>query len=144
MRIPREVLSLLAAQPLFSELSQAELRSIAALGTTVEIEPGHVLTEEGADGREAFLIVSGSARCLVGDVEVAVLGPGDFFGEMSLLDRAPRSATVTAASAMRVTGFERREFIALVSVSPKIALKLLSAMATRLRAADVAFATSHG
>jgi|SRR5271154_2724862 len=144
MRIPPEVLELLAAQPLFSGLSQKELRSVVALGTYLEIKPGHVLTEEGTIGREAFLIVSGTARCLVGDKEVAVLGPGDLFGEMSLLDQAPRSATVVAGSDMSVTVFVRSEFVRLIEASPKIALKLLAAMAARLRSVDQGFVASHG
>jgi len=144
MRIPQEVLDRLAARPLFSGLSQRELRSIAALGTGLEVQAGHVLTEEGSHGREAFLILSGTARCLVGGVEVAVLGPGDLFGEVSLLDGAPRSATVVADSDMSVTDFERQEFIALVGVSPKIALKLLAALATRLRAVDEGFVAGYG
>lgn len=144
MRIPHEVLDMLAVQPLFSGLSQKELRSIVALGTYVEIKAGYVLTEEGAYGREAFLIVSGNARCLVGDKEVAVLGPGDLFGEMSLLDQAPRSATVVADSDMSVTVLVRSEFVRLIEASPKIALKLLAAMAARLRSVDQGFVASNG
>jgi CRP-like cAMP-binding protein len=144
MRIPREVLGMLEARPLFSGLSQKELRSIAALGTTLEIKAGYVLTNESDYGRDAFLIVSGAARCLVDDVEVAVLGPGELFGEIALLDGAPRSATVIAESDMKVTSFDRREFVRLVAVSPKVALKLLAAMATRLRAVDQGFVANYG
>jgi CRP-like cAMP-binding protein len=144
MRIPREVLGMLEARPLFSGLSQKELRSIAALGTTLEIEAGYVLTNESDYGRDAFLIVSGAARCVVGDVEVAVLGPGELFGEIALLDGSPRSATVIAESDMTVTSFDRREFVRLVEVSPKVALKLLAAMATRLRAVDQGFVANYG
>jgi CRP/FNR family cyclic AMP-dependent transcriptional regulator len=144
MRIPPEVLEMLSAQPLFSGLSQKELRSIVALGTSLDIKTGHVLTEEGAFGRDAFLIVSGTARCLVGEKEVAVLGPGDLFGEISLLDRAPRSATVIADSDMSVTVFVRSEFVRLIEASPKIALKLLAAMAARLRSVDQGVAARKG
>ncbi|MGP0029717.1 MAG: Crp/Fnr family transcriptional regulator [Acidimicrobiales bacterium] len=144
MRIPGEVLDMLAARPLFAGLSRKELRSIAALGTTTEVKAGFVLTKEGTPGREAFLIVSGTARCLVGNVEVAVLGPGDLFGEVSLLDGSPRSATVIADSDMTVTNFEGREFISLVETSPKIALKLLTSMATRLRAVDQSLGAGNG
>jgi CRP/FNR family cyclic AMP-dependent transcriptional regulator len=144
MRIPREVLGMLEARPLFSGLSQKELRSIAALGTTLEIEAGYVLTNESDYGRDAFLIVSGAARCVVGDVEVAVLGPGELFGEIALLDGSPRSATVIAESDMTVTSFDRREFVRLVEVSPQVALKLRAAMATRLRAVDQGFVANYG
>ncbi len=144
MQIPSEVLDMLAAQPLFSGLARKELRSVASLGTPVDFEPGTVITEQGAIGREAILIQSGSARCLVGGKNVAVLGPGDLFGEISLLDQAPRSASVIADSDMRATVFMASEFVRLVQASPKIALKLLTAMAVRLRAIDQKFTVGTG
>ena len=144
MRIPREVLDMLAAQPLFSGLSKNELRSVASLGTPVEFKSGRVITEEGTIGREAILIVSGSARCLVAGKKVAELGPGDLFGEISLLDQAPRSASVIADTDMEATVFLAPEFLKLVQTSPKIALKLLTALAARLRATDRKFTVGHG
>ena len=135
-RIPREVAKMLAERPLFSGLSQKELRLVAGLGTTVSAEPGEMLTSEGTRGLQAFLVVAGSARCLVQGLEVATLGPGGFFGEMSLLDGLPRSATVIADDPMQVTVFDRREFVRLVETSPKIAMKLLTAMADRIRTLD--------
>jgi len=138
MRIPPEGIEMLAEQPLFAGLSRKELNSVAALGVTVEIAANQVLTEEGAIGQEAFLIISGNARCTVGDqVEVANLRPGDLFGEMSLLDGVRRSATVIADTDMTVTVFERREFVRLVETSPVVAMKLLAAMAARLRSVDL-------
>ena len=138
MRIPPEGIEMLARRPLFAGLSPKELKSVAALGVTLEIAANQVLTKEGAIGQEAFLIVSGNARCTVGDqVEVANLGPGDLFGEMSLLDGARRSATVIADTDMTVTVFVRREFVRLVEASPVVAIKLLAAMAARLRSADL-------
>jgi CRP/FNR family cyclic AMP-dependent transcriptional regulator len=138
MRIPPEGVEMLAQRPLFAGLSRKELKSVAALGVTLEIVAGEVLTKEGAIGQEAFLIVSGTAHCTIGDqVEVANLGPGDLFGEMSLLDGARRSATVIADTDMTVTVFERREFVRLIETSPFIAMKILAALAARLRSADL-------
>jgi len=138
MHIPPEGIEMLAQRPLFAGLSRRELNSVAALGVTVDIAANEVLTKEGAIGQEAFLIVSGNAHCTVGDeVEVANLGPGDLFGEMSLLDGARRSATVIADTDMTVTVFERREFVRLVETSPIVAMKILAAMAARLRSADL-------
>jgi len=137
VRIPTQGIEMLAQRPLFAGLSRKELESVAALGVTLEIPADQVLTKEGTIGEEAFLIVSGNAHCIVGDqVEVANLEPGDLFGEMSLLDGEPRSATVIADTAMTVTVFERREFVRLVETSPVVAMKLLAAMAARLRSVD--------
>ncbi|HVB52427.1 MAG TPA: cyclic nucleotide-binding domain-containing protein [Acidimicrobiales bacterium] len=142
MRTPPEGIGMLAQRPLFAGLSRKELESVAALGVTLEIAANEVLTKEGAIGQEAFLIVSGNAHCTVGDeVDVANLGPGDLFGEMSLLDGARRSATVIADTDMTVTVFERREFVRLVETSPIVAMKLLAAMAARLRSADLELQT---
>ncbi len=138
MRIPPEGIEMLAQRPLFAGLSRKELESVAQLGVTLEIAANQVLTKEGAIGQEAFLIVSGNAHCTVGDqVEVANLGPGDLFGEMSLLDGERRSATVIAETDMTVTVFNRREFVRLVESSPDVAMKLLASMAARLRAVDI-------
>ena len=138
MRIPPHGIEMLAQRPLFAGLSRKELESVAALGVTVEIPATQVLTKEGTIGEEAFLIVSGNAHCIVGEqVEVANLGPGDLFGEMSLLDGERRSATVIADTDMTVTVLERREFVRLVETTPAVAMKLLAAMAARLRSVDL-------
>lgn len=119
--------------PLFSSCTRSELKSIANLGTRATVREGKVLTEQGRPGREFFLVVSGTARCLINGREVARFGPGDFFGEMALLDGQPRSATVLATSPMDVLVLDRREFSTLLDESPTIARKLLQAMATRQR-----------
>jgi CRP/FNR family transcriptional regulator, cyclic AMP receptor protein len=138
MRIPPEGIELLGQRPLFAGLSRKELESVAQLGVTLEISANQVLTKEGVIGHEAFLIVSGNAHCTIGEeLEVAHLAPGDLFGEMSLLDGERRSATVIADTDMTAVVFNRQEFIRLVETSPVIALKLLSAMASRIRAVDL-------
>jgi CRP/FNR family cyclic AMP-dependent transcriptional regulator len=119
--------------PLFSSVSRAELRSIANLGTRATVKKDKNLTEQGRPGREFFLVVSGTARCLINGIEVARFGPGDFFGEMALLDGQPRTATVVATSPMDVLVLDRREFSTLLDESPTISRKLLQAMATRQR-----------
>jgi|SRR5579872_118623 len=130
-RVPQAMLQRLAGVPLFSECSRDELRSIAGLGTDVGVKEGYVLCAEGRPGSEFFLIADGTARCVVGRKEVARLGPGDYFGELALLLNRPRSATVTATSDMTVHVFDRREFAALLDDSPRIARKLLVALAKR-------------
>lgn len=137
-RIARRELDMLAAVPLFASCSQNELRQIARLGTPLPVPSGTVLTSEGAPGREFFLIVEGNADCTIGGQRAAQFGPGDFFGEMSLLDGGPRTATVTAVTDMDVLVLDAREFASLLAASPSITSKILATLARRLRIADAA------
>lgn len=136
MRIASQVFDQLRAVPLFAGLSKQELRSIVSVGTAMEVKRGAVLTKEGMPGQEAFLILAGDAHCSVSGKRVATLRTGQFVGEMSLLDRGPRSATVVADTDMRLLVFEPREFERLVAASPRIARKLLVEMARRVRDLD--------
>ena len=132
---------MLGEVPLFRACSQAELRAIAKLGTDLDIEPGRVLTEEGAPGREFFLVVEGKADCTVHGRSVAVFGPGDYFGELALLDGGRRTATVTAKTPMRVVVLSVSEFAGLLRASPTISTKLLAQLARRVR--DIQAALTH-
>ena len=129
MRLSPKVYDQMRAVPLFAGLSQQELRAVANVGTTMELKVGAVLTKEKMTGQEAYFILSCGARCSIDGAEVASLGTGQFVGEMSLLDRGPRSATVVADSDMRLLVLEPREFDRLIQASPKIARKLLVEMA---------------
>jgi CRP/FNR family transcriptional regulator, cyclic AMP receptor protein len=132
-RIPKEVIEQLGSVPLLSQCTKDELRQIAMLGTAIPIRDGKVLTRQGDPAQEFFLIREGKARCLVDGTEVAEFGPGDFFGEMALLDEGPRHATVVAEGPMDVLVFERREFWGLLDAAPTISKKLLVALAKRER-----------
>lgn len=137
-RIARSELDMLAAVPLFSACNQGELRQIARLGTPISVNSGKVLTAEGTPGREFFLVTNGMAECTIGGVHAARFGPGDFFGELALLDGGPRTATVTAATDMEVVVLDAREFASLLAASPTISAKVMATLARRLRAADAA------
>jgi CRP-like cAMP-binding protein len=132
--VPRQVLEMLAEVPLFSACSKAELRRIVGLGTSLSVAPGAVLTKQGAVGREFFLVTSGTARCYIDGKQVARFGPGDFFGEMALLDQAPRTATIVADDSMDLLVLDAREFDSLLDDAPSITRKLLKALAARQRA----------
>ena len=132
-RIPQSELDLLAQVPLFSACTKSELREVAGLGTPVEIAAGKELIREGASGREFFIVIEGEAECSVRGATAAVLGPGDYFGEMALIDGGPRTATVRAASQLKVVVLDSREFSRLLLASPSIALRLLRNIAGRLR-----------
>ena len=132
----------LAQVRLFSACSNKELALIGRASDEVRVPAGKVLCQEGSIGYEFYLILDGQAVVKRGGKKVATLGPGQYFGELSLLDRQPRSATVEAATDMTVLVLGKREFSGLLDEVPTLAHKLLSAMAARLREAD-AKAFSH-
>ena len=129
--IPKSVLDMLRKVPLFSGCNQKELREIANIGTELSVRDGSTLTEQGQPGREFFLLVDGKARCLIDGAEVARFGPGDFFGEMALLEHGPRHATVVTDGPAELLVLDSREFSRLLDTSPSIARKLLAELAQR-------------
>jgi CRP-like cAMP-binding protein len=132
----------LAQVRLFSALNKKELALIGRASDELRVSSGKVLVEEGTPGREFFLILEGQASVLRGGRRVALLGPGQYFGELALLDRSPRNATVMADTEMLVLVLGQREFAGVLDALPSVSTKLLQAMAHRLREAD-AKATSH-
>jgi CRP/FNR family transcriptional regulator, cyclic AMP receptor protein len=124
--------------PLFSYLSKKQLEEVARHADELEVEAGRVLAEEGSQGRDLFVIVSGTATISRQGETIATLRPGDFVGEMSLLDGKPRSATVVADEPMALLVIMAREFEPLLLHIPELGVRLLRAMAQRLRAADEA------
>lgn len=131
-----QYLSSLAEVPLFSALSQRDLGRIARLGEEVEVEPGTRLVDEGATGDQFFVILRGKAKVTRRGRRVASLARGESFGELSLLDRGPRTATVTAETRMELLVLGQREFSGLLDDAPGFSRKLLAGMARRLREAD--------
>jgi CRP/FNR family cyclic AMP-dependent transcriptional regulator len=126
----------LAEVPLFSALSRKELALVARRAEDVKVEPGKVLVTEGSTGSEFFVIIDGNAKVSRRGRKVATLGPGAAFGELALLDKAPRNATVTAETPMELVVLGQREFGGIVDEVPGFARKLLAGMARRLRDAD--------
>jgi CRP-like cAMP-binding protein len=127
---------MLARVPIFSELSKKELRSIARATKEVNRKQGAVLAREGDAGLGFFLILDGTANVSVGGRSRTSLKAGDFFGEISLLDGGPRTATVTAATDMKLLGLTQPTFKRFVEQDPKIAAKMLKVMAQRLRSSS--------
>ena len=121
---------------LFSTCSGRELRTIRRALDEVTVQPGHILCEEGTIGREFFLIIDGEASVRRNGRRLATLGPGQYFGELALLDRRPRSATVISETEMLLLVLGQRQFNGVLDAVPALARKLLAAMATRLRESD--------
>lgn len=124
---------LLKKVPLFSDCTAKELTQIAAASKPVKQKAGTVIAREGEPGIGLFVIVSGEAEVTIGGVRRATLGPGDFFGEVALLDGGPRTATVTASGEMELLGITEWVFRGLMHEHPSIAMKTLQAVAGRLR-----------
>jgi CRP/FNR family cyclic AMP-dependent transcriptional regulator len=122
----------LSQVPLFSTVSKAELRRIGSIADEIDIRAGRVLTREGARGREFFVILEGSADVRRKGRKVRTLGPGDFFGEVALVSRRPRTATVTASSPVRALVITDRAFRQLLERQPRIGMKVLRALAERV------------
>ncbi|SRR6266851_1166321 len=129
-------LDALAGMWLFRSFSKKDLAAIGRASDQVSVPAGRVLCTEGEPGREFYLILDGTALVRRKAKKVAALGAGQHFGEMALLDRGPRSATVVAGTPMDLLVLGQREFSGLIDEVPGLARKLLTATAARLREAD--------
>jgi CRP/FNR family cyclic AMP-dependent transcriptional regulator len=121
---------------LFSACSKRDLSRIAALVEEIEVPAGRVLMRQGDPGREAFVIADGRAKATIRGKRSRLLGPGECFGEMALLHIAPRSATVTADSDMRLLVLGSRQFSELIESVPVVGRRVLAVLAERLREAE--------
>lgn len=128
-----DVATRLGNVPIFSECSKRELSVIARAAKEVGHDAGTVIAREGERGIGLFLILEGECTVTIGGKRKAKLGPGDFFGEVALLDGGPRTATVTADTPVKLVGITGWVFRGLLMEHPSIALKTLEAVAGRLR-----------
>jgi CRP/FNR family cyclic AMP-dependent transcriptional regulator len=129
----KDVLAMLGQVRLFEGLSKRELQAVYAAGKVTEFAPGKAVVEEGATGLGFHLILEGEAAVTVGGRKRATLRSGQYFGEMSLLDGGPRSATVRAQTPVRTLGLTSWAFLPLIDDHPSIARKLLVEVSKRLR-----------
>jgi CRP-like cAMP-binding protein len=123
---------------LFEACSSRQLRAIARIADVQEVPAGEVLARTGEPGDRFFVIVDGSARVDVSPQNQGRIGPGAFFGEISLLDGEPRSATVIADTAMRLLVIPRRDFVTLLREVPSLTERMLITLCQRLRSAEKA------
>jgi CRP-like cAMP-binding protein len=124
----------LEAVGLFSSLSKKDLERLAQWTDEVSVKEGEELATEGQFAHEFFMIEDGTAEVLQGGAQIAELGPGDFFGEIGLLETERRTATVVAATPMRVIVMFQREFKHMEQEMPAVADRVRSAIRARLDA----------
>ena len=127
--------------PLFHELDEAEIEQVARLFKQRTFAPQETVAKEGSGGAAFYLIESGTATVSVAGQERPALGPGDYFGEIALIDEGARSATITAQEALVCHGLTYWDFRPLVMENAAICWKLLQFMVGRLRAAEARAAT---
>lgn len=124
---------LLHGVALFSGISPRQLSTIADLTTEIDVEPGRHIVRQGQVGTGFYLITSGRAKVVLDGKTLASLGPGEFFGELSLLDQQPRMAHVIAEERTNCLALASWDFTRLLEKTPKLTLSLLREVAKRLR-----------
>jgi CRP/FNR family cyclic AMP-dependent transcriptional regulator len=126
----------LGACPFFAGLSRSELHELAKRTEDLEVEAGKILAREGATGSEFFVIVEGDVSVTKNGQELRSLGPGDFFGEIALIEDRPRTATVTAKTPLRFFVLTRQNFRSLLQQQPELEEKVMHALEERVRATE--------
>ena len=122
--------------PFFAGLSRGELHELAKRTEDLEVEAGKVLAREGATGSEFFVIVEGDVSVTKDGQEIRSLGPGDFFGEIALIEDRPRTATVTAKTPLRFFVLTRQNFRTLLQQQPELEEKVMHALEERVRGTE--------
>jgi CRP-like cAMP-binding protein len=133
---PRQWANVLAEIPLFADLSARHLRSVAAAGTIRRIHDGTVIIRQGDPGDKFFVVLDGNVSVRRRGRPTLSLGMGTFFGELSLLDSGPRTATVVADGPVVCLSIAQPAFLKLLRKEPAIAVAALKVVAARLRAAQ--------
>jgi CRP/FNR family transcriptional regulator, cyclic AMP receptor protein len=131
-----EVVSMLQNVPLFSGMPKKELKAMAHSFVERSYKPGAVIEAEGDKGLSFYLIVDGTVDVKKGDKSIASLTKGQFFGELSLLDKQPRSATIQAIDQTRCLVMTAWIWSGFLETQPKLAVTVMRELARRLREAD--------
>jgi CRP/FNR family cyclic AMP-dependent transcriptional regulator len=127
--------TILRALPIFASSSPDELARVDSIVDEIEVEPGEIVLRENEEGRESFIIISGTADVTLAGLTLTTLGPGDFFGEMAVLEGKPRTATVTARTPMHLLVVDGGDFETLLE-QPGVAAHMLRTIVSRLREAQ--------
>jgi len=132
---------LLRNVPLFSDLSAKELMSLSRLMDEIDLKPGTVIIREGNTGGEFFIVIEGTIEVKRKGRRLARLGPGDYLGEIALIDHGPRTATAMVETEARLLVLASREFHSMLASDPRIENKILRTLAARVR--DMSPTTPH-
>jgi len=140
--MPTDDLTFLRNVPIFADLEDRDLQKIALLGTRQRYKKGNIVVLEQESGAALFVIISGKVKVVRTDedgreVILSMFGPGEFFGEMALLDGLTRSASVVATVRSELLMIHRRDFLELLNEFPAVGIALLGELAMRLRKADM-------
>ena len=131
-----EKLDHLKRVPLFARMGRRELERLGQLADEIEVGLDQVLAEQGRVGHEFFIVLEGRVMVLDDHRPVATLGPGEFFGEIALVESRPRTATVRAEGIVRLLVIGHREFHALMDEFPTVRAAVMDALAERLRSTE--------
>jgi CRP-like cAMP-binding protein len=129
----------LSRVPMFSSCSGEQLEQLASLAIERDVEPGVAIVREGDMGEEFFVLADGKARVTRGGSEVADLGAGAYFGELALLDPAPRDATVSATAPSNLLVIDRAGFEKALTQIPALRDAMLHGMARRIHDLDARY-----
>jgi CRP-like cAMP-binding protein len=140
--MPQEDINFLRNVPIFAELEEKDLLRVVKLGTSQKYKKGNIVVLEQESGAALFVIITGKVKVVRMDedgreVILSMFGPGEFFGEMSLLDGLARSASVVATVKSELFMIHRRDFLELLNEFPAVTISLLAELAMRLRKADM-------
>ena len=128
-----DIASALARVPLFAGISDESMARLVAVTGEIPFDQGQYIVLQGQVGTGLYVIVEGAAQVVRGSEQVAALGPGDFFGELSVIDQLPRSASVQAVEPTRCLAIASWDLLGLIETDPKLALNLIRGLVTRVR-----------
>jgi CRP/FNR family transcriptional regulator, cyclic AMP receptor protein len=136
-----DIVDLVSAVPIFGELDPPDIKKITEIGINRKYTKNGIVFLEEEEGAALFIIISGKVKIVRTDDEgkeviLSILGEGDFFGEMAILDGLPRSATVVSIDESELFMIHRRDFLQLIERSPQVAVSLLRELTRRLRKSD--------
>jgi CRP/FNR family cyclic AMP-dependent transcriptional regulator len=134
--VPNPKYDLIRNVPLFAELNRREVATLAKLLEEVDVPAGRVIIRQGRRGSEFFIILDGRVRIERDGNELSELGPGDFLGEIALVDGRPRTASAITEEPSRLFVLTSQSFNSMLRLHPAVESKVLRALAQRVRKLD--------